>query len=80
MKIASIVACTAAKDGYSPDKIHQILLHDPALVKIRERSGDRAAQNHLKIALRFAEYQMRAHYPTQQANKQQSQQKPGLLL
>jgi hypothetical protein len=64
MKIVSIVAYGAAKDGYSPDKLNQILF-DPALVKIRERSGDQAAQNHLKISLRLAEYQMRAPERTQ---------------
>lgn len=80
MKIASIVAYTAAKDVYNLDKIHQILLHDPALVKIRERSGDHAAQNHLKIAMRLADYQMRSHQQPQQINKQQSQQKSGLQL
>lgn len=80
MKTASSVAYAAAKDGYNPDKIHQILLHDPALVKIRERSGEQAAQNHLKIAMRLVNYQMRSHQQSQQVDKQQSQQKLGWQL
>ncbi len=68
MKIESIVACGAAKNGYSPDKIRQILLHDPALVKIKECSGDVAAQNYLKIALWFADYQMRSRQQSYQVN------------
>jgi hypothetical protein len=58
MKIASIVAYTAAKDSYTPEKINRILQHDPALVKIRQRSEEQAAQNHLKIAMRLVNYQM----------------------
>lgn len=81
MKTASVVAYAAANDGYSPDKIHQILLHDPALVKIRGRSGDQAAQNHLKIAMRLVDYKMRSPDQSPQNNKQQqSQQKTGLQL
>jgi len=78
IKTASIVAYAAAKDGYTPEKINQILQHDPALVKIRQRSGEQAAQNHLKIAMRLVDYQMRSQQP-QQINKQ-SQQKPGWQL
>lgn len=80
IKTASIVAYAPARDGYSFDEIRQILLHDPALVKIRQRSGDAAVQNHLKIALRFAEYQMRLHQQPQQIYKQTCQQKPELQL
>lgn len=80
MKTASIVAYGAASGGYSPDKFHQILLHNPTFVKIRGRSDDGAEQNHLKIALRFADYQMRSQGRSDQTYRQQAKQELGLQL
>lgn len=79
LKTAGIVAITAMKDNQSPEKIQKILEHDPELVKIRQRGGVNAVQNHLSIAMRNAEYQKRS--PNQQVNtKRQHKQQPGLQL
>jgi hypothetical protein len=82
MKTAFTVALAATKDGHTPERICQILESDPVLVKIRQRSGEQAVQNHLKIVMRNTNSAMRAPNQSYQVNRQQRQhkQEPDLEL
>ena len=72
MKTAITVAKSAMKDGYTGQRLNWILEHDPQLVKIRQRSGELAAQNHLKIAIQNAQYSLTQHNQPAQHKKQHS--------
>lgn len=79
VKTAGIVAIAALIDGHSPERIQKILDHDPEVTKIRQRAGENAAQNHLAIAMRNAEYRRRSpSHPQQLGKKRQQKQEPGL--
>jgi len=72
MKTAITVAKSAMKDGYTGQRLNRILEHDPQLVKIRQRSGELAAQNHLKIAIQNAQYSLTQHNQPPQHKKLRS--------
>ncbi len=81
MATAGVVAYAAMKDGYTDERLHQILEHDPQLIKIKQRAGEEAAQNHIKLAMRKAEYKVRSQKQPQQHNQQcQQKQQTGLQL
>ena len=70
MKTAITVAIAAMKDGYTGQRLNRILEHDPQLVKIRQRGGDLAAQNHLKNAIQNAQYRLTQRNQPPKHNKQ----------
>ncbi len=74
MATAGVVAYAAMKDGHLSNTIQKILEHDPQLAKIKQGAGEEAAQQHLKRALRNAEY--RVHQPHQVNQQRQQQQDP----
>jgi len=81
MATAGVVAYAAMKDGHLSNTIHQILEHDPQLIKIKQRAGEEATQNHIKLAMRKAEYKVRSQKQPQQHNQQcQQKQQTGLQL
>lgn len=81
MMKANAVAHAALIDGHPTELIYKILKYDPQCAEIRQRSGEQAVQNHLKVSLQSALSKMQQQNPSHQAEEQhQCKQQPGFEL